>query len=58
MIWLIYFMLILVLYLFPSFVAGLTKTKLFGAVVVINIFLGWTFIGWVIALAMAFMGRD
>jgi hypothetical protein len=24
-----------------------------GSVVVINIFLGWTFIGWVVALAMA-----
>jgi hypothetical protein len=29
------------------------KVKHQGSVVVINLFLGWTFIGWVVALAMA-----
>ena len=41
------------LYLFPSFVAGIRGHHNVVSIVVINIFLGWTFVGWVIALAMA-----
>ncbi len=37
----------------PSIVAIARKITHQGSVVVINVFLGWTFIGWVIALAMA-----
>lgn len=29
-----------------------------AAVIVINLFLGWTFIGWVVALAMAVSGEE
>jgi Superinfection immunity protein len=45
--------LILVVYFIPTFVAGSRHTVNSGAVFVINLFLGWTFIGWVVALAMA-----
>lgn len=45
---------IAVAYFVPAIVANQGKTKNRGTVTVLNIFLGWTFIGWVIALAMAF----
>jgi hypothetical protein len=47
------FLAVLVLYFLPSVVAVARKVTHQGSVVVINVFLGWTFIGWVIALAMA-----
>lgn len=47
------FLIVLVLYFLPSTVAIARKVTHQGSVVVINLFLGWTFIGWVIALAMA-----
>jgi hypothetical protein len=43
----------LALYFIPSIVAAVRKVPNLGSVVVINLFLGWTFIGWVVALAMA-----
>jgi hypothetical protein len=44
---------VLVLYFLPSIVVIARKVTHQGSVVVINLFLGWTFIDWVIALAMA-----
>lgn len=41
------------LYFVPTIVAKDRKVPNFGSVAVINIFLGWTLVGWVIALAMA-----
>jgi hypothetical protein len=41
------------LYFLPTIVAFSRKVTNQGSVAVINVFLGWTFIGWVIALAMA-----
>lgn len=40
-------------YFSPTMVARYRKVKHFGSIFVINLFLGVTFIGWVIALAMA-----
>lgn len=40
-------------YFFPTIVAGGRHHHNTGAIAVVNIFLGWTFIGWVVALAMA-----
>ncbi len=45
------FMFSIVLYFLPSIVGR--KKKNFGSILVLNIFLGWTFIGWVVALAWA-----
>lgn len=42
-----------VLYLAPTFIAAGREHHNWGAIIVINLFLGWTFIGWVVALAMA-----
>ena len=40
-------------YFLPTVVAYSNKKNNKGSVTVINIFLGWTVIGWIIALAMA-----
>jgi len=41
-------------YFIPTIVAFVKKTPNKMSVLVINLFLGWSFIGWVVALAMAF----
>ncbi len=40
-------------YLAPSIIGWIRRVRDIGAVVVINVFLGWTLVGWVVALAMA-----
>lgn len=40
-------------YFLPSIVAWRRHVVNVGSVVVVNVLLGWTFIGWVVALAMA-----
>jgi hypothetical protein len=47
------FLVVLALYFLPSVVAAARRVTHQGSVVVLNLFLGWTFIGWVVALAMA-----
>ncbi len=46
-------LILLVLYFVPSFVALERRVPNVGSIIVINVFLGWTVIGWVVALAMA-----
>jgi T4 superinfection immunity protein len=41
------------LYFLPSIVAARRRVPNLGSVLVINFFLGWTLVGWVVALAMA-----
>lgn len=45
---------IAVVYLLPSMFAWERNVANKGSVIVVNVFLGWTFVGWVVALAMAF----
>lgn len=45
--------LLLVIYFVPLAVAMVRKVSNTGSIAVINVFLGWTLIGWVVALAMA-----
>lgn len=40
-------------YLLPTLVGWSRHVQNVGSVAVINVFLGWTLIGWVVALAMA-----
>jgi hypothetical protein len=44
----------LFLYFLPSLLAARRQVPNAGSVFVLNLFLGWSLIGWVIALAMAF----
>jgi hypothetical protein len=41
-------------YFIPTIIVLARKKRDPGPTIVINIFLGWTFIGWVVALAMSF----
>ena len=43
--------LIVVLYFFPTLLG--CKKKNSGAIFILNLFLGWTFVGWVVALVWA-----
>lgn len=45
-----------VAYLFPAIVARVRGQANMNAVFIVNLFLGWTFLGWVVALAMAVSG--
>jgi hypothetical protein len=47
------FLIIFGLYFLPTIVAIARKVPNMGVVIVINFFLGWTVIGWIVALAMA-----
>jgi hypothetical protein len=46
-----------IVYFIPSIVASVCNHRQLGAIFRLNIFLGWTFIGWVAALIWA-MDRD
>lgn len=46
-------LLALLLYILPTLVAMLRNHHQTAVVFIVNLFLGWTFIGWVVALAMA-----
>jgi len=49
----LFFLFFLALYLIPTIIAVIRQVPNMGSVIVINVFLGWTFIGWVVAVAMA-----
>jgi Superinfection immunity protein len=46
-------LILIALYFLPTIVAASRKVVNLGSIVVINVFLGWTLVGWVVALAMA-----
>ena len=48
--------LLLFIYFIPSIVAANREHPSQGGIIVVNIFLGWTFIGWVVSLAWALSG--
>jgi uncharacterized membrane protein len=52
-----YVIIILLLYFVPAITAYENKKKNKQSVLVINLFLGWSIIGWIVALAMA-VGKD
>lgn len=45
---------VIVLYFLPTVVAVKRDIPNKGTVIVLNIFLGWTFLGWIVALALSF----
>lgn len=48
-----YMIIWLVLYFVPTIIAANSKRPNTGAIFALNLFLGWTFLGWVIALVWA-----
>ncbi|HKD86885.1 MAG TPA: superinfection immunity protein [Streptosporangiaceae bacterium] len=53
----VWFAIALPVYFVPTVVALIRTPRHYGAAIVIDVFLGWTFLGWVIALAMACSSR-
>jgi len=51
------FIIYFILYMIPGGIARLVNHKKRNSIVVINLFLGWTVIGWVICLAWAVSGN-
>lgn len=49
----IFFVAAIAIYFIPSAVAIGREHRNAGAIIVLNIFLGWTFLGWVVALVWA-----
>jgi Superinfection immunity protein len=49
---------VVTLYLLPTGVAMLRRTRNAGSIAILNVFLGWTLVAYVISLAMAFRTRD
>ncbi|MCE9560414.1 MAG: superinfection immunity protein [Planctomycetes bacterium] len=48
----------LVPYFFPSIIAMFRKHPNIAPILVVNIFLGWSIVGWVVALAWAFTAQE
>jgi Superinfection immunity protein len=46
-------LIVLALYFIPTIVAAIRRHQNAEAILVLNLFLGWTFIGWVLALVWA-----
>ena len=49
---------LVLLYLLPALVAYINRRKHAGAILLLNLSLGWTFLGWVLALFLACMPDD
>jgi hypothetical protein len=47
----------IIVYVFPLALAQHRRCTAFAGIAVVNLFLGWTLIGWVVALAWAATGR-
>jgi hypothetical protein len=50
----IYLLLLIVVYFAPSIIGYLRHVRNLGTLIVVNVAFGWSFIGWFIALALAF----
>lgn len=48
----------LAIYFLPAIIASHRRHRNKTAITVLNLFLGWTFIGWVIALVWAYTAQD
>lgn len=49
---------VFLLYWAPAIIGALRRVRSLGSLIVVNLFLGWTVIGWIVALAMAFRSRS
>ena len=51
-------LILVVIYFLPTLIASSRGVRNTGSIVVLNLFLGWTLVGWVVALALAFATVD
>lgn len=47
----------LAIYILPTIIAAVRRSKSLVGILLVNIFLGWTFIGWVLSLIWALIGK-
>lgn len=52
------FLVLAALYFIPSIVAVMRRHPQIAPIIIVNIFLGWTLIGFVVALAWSFSNTD
>jgi hypothetical protein len=50
---LLFFALVVALYFVPTIIAMVRRVPNAGPLIVVNVFLGWTVLGWVLAFAVA-----
>ena len=48
----------LAVYFLPSFIGYEREVRNLGSLIVVNVFFGWTLLGWVVSLAMAMRTVD
>jgi hypothetical protein len=53
MIFTLVFLIFFSFYFLPSIIAGVRSHRNLAAILILNLFLGWTFIGWVVSLIWA-----
>lgn len=53
-----YLLVLVVVYFVPTIVAWSRKAKNRSSIGVLNLFLGWTLVGWVVALMMALKDKE
>ena len=46
------------IYFVPVIVAGMRRCQAYAGIAIVNVFLGWTFVGWVAALTWAAVGKQ
>ncbi|MEL6606672.1 MAG: superinfection immunity protein [Bacteroidota bacterium] len=51
------FSLLFTLYLLPTIIAGIRNNN-FSAILVLNLFLGWTLVGWVVSLSWSLASKN
>jgi len=56
--WVLSFILGTIVYFLPIIIALARHKRNITGIILVNVFLGWTFIGWVVALVWAFTVRD
>jgi hypothetical protein len=47
----------LALYLLPTILAAVRRSKSLVGIILVNILLGWTFVGWIVALVWSISGE-
>lgn len=52
----IVFIISLILYFLPTIIAVRRRHRNLLPIILVNIFLGWTFVGWIVALIWAIVG--
>ncbi len=56
-VWFLAFVAVAAVYLAPTIVAIVRGSRNSGPVLLVNVLLGWTVIGWIVSLTMALRGR-